>query len=165
MNVLDTDPYDRISEKSTTRKMTKAAFATHFKVSLTDIRCMVSGLQPASNDHLILAHILPRSADIKTKESLAIDDIDCIRNFLILCTGFQRAFDSKSISFIPADNPFANNMYKLKIWTATVRNATVFEGSTQTIGEYENQPLNLQVGTSVQNPYKRLTHIKHTVHL
>ena len=25
-----------------------------------------------------------------------------------------------------------------------------------TIGEYENQPLNLQVGTSVQNPYKRL---------
>ena len=94
--------------------MTKAAFATHFKVSLTDIRCMVSGLQPASIDHLILAHILPRSADIKTKESLAIDDIDCIRNFLILCTGFERAFDSKSIiSFIPADNPFANNMYKL----------------------------------------------------
>ena len=156
-DVLDTDPYDKISDNSHMRKFTKSDFAGHFKVQPSALRCMVSGLQPLSN-YLILSHLLPRSTTNKVKETLAIgiSDVDSVRNFLILCKGFEQAYDSKNISFIPADNPFSNNRYMLKIWTNTVRKEKIYEGSNQTIEDFENCPLNLKVGDADHNPFKRI---------
>ena len=155
-NVLDTDCYDKISETSSSRNFTKADFAQHLNVPTETLQCMVSELKPPSNQLLILAHILPRSADFKTKELLAIGDVDCPRNFLILCKGIERAYDSKAISFVPADNPFEPNRYILKIWSSAVKNQRIYEGAAQTIGHYEGFPLNLRVGNAAHNPYKRL---------
>ena len=89
-NVLDTDCYDKISETSSSRNFTKADFAQNLNVATETLQCMVSELKPPSNQLLILAHILPRSADFRTKELLAIGDVDCPRNFLILCKGIGR---------------------------------------------------------------------------
>ena len=151
---LDSDPYDKLSENSHTRKFTQADFASNFKAKQSHLRCMVSG----KSNKLILVHLLPRSASNKFKETLAIgvSEIDCVRNFLILCEGFERAFDAKHISFIPAENPFSDNKYVLKIWTESVKNLQIYEGSTETIGDYEDAPLVLKVGGLDHNPFRRI---------
>ena len=156
-DVLDTDPYDKISDNNHMRNFSKSDFAGHFKVQPSALRCMVSGLQPPSN-YLILSHLLPSSATNKVKETLAIgiSDVDSVRNFLILCKGFEQAYDSKNISFVRAENPFSNNRYMLKIWTNTVRKEKIYEGSNQTIEDFENYPLNLKVGDADHNPFKRI---------
>ena len=156
-DVLDTDPYDKISENSHARNFTIGDFAAHFNVQQSALRCMVSGLQPPLGN-LILSPLLPRSTDNKVKETLAmgLSDVESVRNFLILCEGFEQAFESKNISFIPTDQPFSNNRYKLKIWTKAVRKEKIYDGSTQTIEDYENYPLILKVGDADHNPFKRI---------
>jgi hypothetical protein len=62
---------------------------------------------------------------------------------------------SRYISFVPADNPFSDNKYKVHIWCDAIKSKPIFEGATQTIGSYDAIPLNLNVGSAPHDPFKR----------
>ena len=166
----DKDCYDKISESSSDkpRKLNKHAYKEEYGVPVLDLRCMVTGVSSNStedetlpsgqkNERVVLAHLLPRSADTKTMTSLgyARDDIENIRNTVLLCKGLEEAFDKKHISFVPSDNPFSDNKYKLCIWTDDVKLLPIYKGATKTIGSYEGHALNLSVGAAMHNPFKR----------
>jgi len=164
--MVDTDCYDKISQNSYPRKLTKAEFANAFQTTLNDLCCMVSGIsfsvikthQPSLTDSPItLAHIVARNATPKEKVTLGfgISGIDSIRNCLILCKGFEEAFDRKFISFVPADNPFSSNRYVLKIWNDGIRTETIYTNATQTIGDFDHFPLILSVNNINHDPFKR----------
>ena len=170
VEIGDKDCYDKISESSSgkPRKLNKHDYKEEYEVPVLDLRCMVTGVSSTStedetplsgqtNERVVLAHLLPRSADAKTMTSLgyARDDIENIRNTVLLCKGIEEAFDRKQISFVPCDNPFSNNKYKLCIWTDDVKLLPIYKGATKTIGSYEGHALNLSVGAAMHNPFKR----------
>lgn len=43
----------------------------------------------------------------------------------------------------------------MHIWVDAVRGEPIFEGATQTIGEFDGAPLDLTVGPGTHNPFKR----------
>ena len=169
LNVLeefaDKDCFDRISDSSSKpRTLTKTDYERHYEVPATELRCMISGISSAATSSsatpkspITLSHLLPRSTEAKEKLSLGYgrDDIENIRNSLILCNGFEYAFDHKFISFVPSDKPFSENKYKLHIWVDNVRTDPIYEGSDLTIGSFDGAALNLTVGRHVHYPFRR----------
>jgi hypothetical protein len=81
--------------------------------------------------------------------------VEDIRNTLLLSKGFEQAYDHKFLSFVPSDQPFSNNRYKLHIWVDVIRDEPIYEGASLTIGSFEGAPLDLRVGTKMHNPFKR----------
>jgi HNH endonuclease len=112
---------------------------------------------------LKLAHILPASADEDIKRTLQISDIDLwsFRNVLLLAVNIEMAFDRNKLSFVP--NPLRENTYVLKIWDDSVKNTLIWDGAEiskeeddNTIGYYEDKPLNLLKGNGdYLMPFKR----------
>ena len=162
------DPYDKISMSSDPRTLSKDSFATKYGVSGESLRCMISGtsltsfvaVAPFSRPPKILvalSHLLPRCANASDMASLGYrnSDIEDIRNSVLLCKGFGQAFDHKYISFVPSDNPFSDNKYKLHIWSGHIKTEPIYQGASQTIGDFEGAPLILRVGTEMHNPFKR----------
>lgn len=125
---------------------------------------MVTGISSSSlessnppTNTVKLAHLLPRCADSTTRSSLGYtwDDIENIRNTVILCKGIKEAFNSKLISFVPSEKPFSNNAYKLHIWSEDVKSRPIYKGAAETIGSYDGLPLHLSVGEGKHNPFRR----------
>jgi hypothetical protein len=67
----------------------------------------------------------------------------------------EEAFDHKFISFVPSDKPFSSNRYKLHIWVDAIKTEPIYEGSAQTIGSFDGAALDLTIGSSQHNPFKR----------
>jgi len=160
------DPYDQISESSKAKKLVKEDFTKMYGVQSADLQCMVTGVSqnnitpsggPTPKNPVTLTHLLPRCADGIVRMSLGydIDDIESMRNSILLCKGIEQAFDQKHISFVPMDNPFQQYKYKLHIWCETARSKPIYEGANETIAVFENHPLNLNVGSSEHNPFNR----------
>jgi hypothetical protein len=164
--VADKDCYDRIPRPSKPKMITKESYTAKYSVAVPDLQCMITGISHNSilvagsaspESPVRLAHLLPRNADMIYQNRLRYNygDIDDIRNTILLCKGFKEAFNSKCISFVPADNPFSINKYKLRVWWDGIKSKPIFEGATQTIGDYDGFPLNLKVGTIHHDPFKR----------
>lgn len=164
----EVDCYDRISESSQRKRASKMDYERNYGVAVADLNCMITGISqsalhapaptsPMPENPVTCSYLLPRSAYASDRESLGykMDDIESIRNTLLLCKGIKRAFDRKKLSFVPADNPFSNNQYKLHIWADSIRTEPIYQGASQTIGEFEGFALNLTVGGSQHNPFKR----------
>eukprot|EP01039_Chlorochromonas_danica_P012210 gene12210-13897_t len=159
----DTDCYDHISQSSSNRRRTlsKVTYTEKYGVSSINLKCMVTGKSLSSSDaptdFMKCAHIIPRCATLKELVSLAFtfSDIDNIRNSLLLCKGIEEAFDRKRIFFVPADNPFSPNRYKLHIWDMNVKTVPIYEGAREFIGGYEGSPLILKVEEHSHDPFKR----------
>lgn len=165
----DKDCYDRISEGSKPRELSKADYEREFGIPAQELRCMVTGISQNSliaaapkssstpKNPVTLAHLLARNADAKEMASLGYRkiDIENIRNSILLCKGIEEAFDRKYISFVPSDKPFSRNRYKLHIWADSVRTEPIFEGSSLTIGSFDGAALDLTVGITAHNPFKR----------
>lgn len=68
--------------------------------------CMVTDIAPDDpSNNFRVVHIMPRSTQRKFLDSIAmnLEDVDDIRNLLLLCTNIERAFDricSTSQSFL-----------------------------------------------------------------
>ena len=168
VEIGDKDCYDRCSESSKPRELTKAAYERTYSVPAPDLRCMITGISQASltaaapssptpKNPVTLSHLLARNADAKERLSLGYKkgDIENIRNTILLCKGIEEAFDHKFVSFVPTDKPFSNNRYKLHIWVDAVKSDPIYEGAALTIGSFEGAPLDLTVGASLHNPFKR----------
>ena len=160
-----TDCYDKLSVSNKPRELTKRDFADTYNVDVDHLQCMVTGISssslhasdPSRNSRVVVAHLLPRCADSSTKLSLGYtwDDMESIRNTVILCKGIKDAFDSKLISFVPSEKPFSNNAYKMHIWSEDVKTRPIYKGATETIGSYEGLPLHLSVGEQEHNLFTR----------
>ena len=162
----DIDCYDQISMASKPRELSKADYSTKYGVVVNDLKCMVtlatskrSSSKRTDNmeSAVVLAHLLPRGANASTRLSLGyqIDDIENIRNSLLLCKGMEEAFDSKYISFVPSEVPFSNNQYILHIWCEEGRKQPIYNGSSTTIGSFDRKLLDLSVGEHMHDPFKR----------
>lgn len=165
----DIDCYDQISMASKPRELSKADYSTKYGVVVNDLKCMVTGTLATAKrlssskrtcnteSAVVLAHLLPRGANASTRLSLGyqIDDIENIRNSLLLCKGMEEAFDSKYISFVPSEVPFSNNQYILHIWCEEGRKQPIYNGSSTTIGSFDGKPLDLSVGEHMHDPFKR----------
>jgi hypothetical protein len=124
------------------------------------VPCMVSGIVPPSSPIRIpilkLAHILPRStkAHILRSLGLGVQDVDDLRNMLVLCNGLEEAFDRQFISFVPNTNPFQGG-FQVKFWKDEFKNFPLHKGSERTIGEYDRMPLNLSVNGNEHVIFRR----------
>lgn len=162
----DNDCYDRVSEASKPKELEKNDYTNAYGVPVPDLQCMVTGISlvllttaPSAlpKNPVTLSHLLARCATAKEVVALGygLDDIENIRNSILLCKNIERAFDRKMLSFVPVDKPFSVNNYKLHIWIDAVRTLPLFPGCPQTIGEFEGSTLNLMVGGMTHNPFKR----------
>ena len=167
-DIADKDCYDRISAASMPRKLDKVDYAKAYGVPIPDLQCMVTGISlnsliatspggPTPPNPVTLAHLLARCADAKESMSLGygLDDIENMRNTILLCKFIEVAFDHKLISFVPMDKPFSGDRYKLHIWVDAIRPHPIFPGAAQTIGSLDGAPLNLSVGGTAHNPFHR----------
>lgn len=151
---LTSDCYDGIA--SAGKLIDKDAYVSESGVSKASLKCMVSGTQV--HDAVIVAYIIPRSARQAEMVPLGMlrDDIDSIRNTLLLCKDIKRAFERKLISFVPVDNPFSPNRYKLHIWVDSIKSMPIYAGSPLRIGDFADKPLDLVVsGTYTHDPFQR----------
>ncbi|KAJ1423222.1 hypothetical protein B484DRAFT_432695 [Ochromonadaceae sp. CCMP2298] len=164
----DKDCYDRISESSKPRELSKLDYELAYGVPAADLKCMITGIHftalnpapptsPKPKNPVTLSHLLARNAEAKERLSLGYRkaDIENIRNSILLCKGIEEAFDHKFISFVPTDKPFSNNRYKLHIWVDACKTDLIYEGATLTIGSFDGTALDLTVGTIPHNPFKR----------
>jgi hypothetical protein len=164
----DKDCYDRISESSKPRELSKSDYERSFGVVVVDLKCMITGISHTSiigaaptsttpKNPVTLSHLLARNAEAKERLSLGYGkaDIENIRNSILLCKGIEEAFNHKFISFVPSDKPFSSNRYKLHIWVDAIKSEPIFEGASETIGAFDGAPLDLTVGTATHNPFKR----------
>jgi hypothetical protein len=167
-DIVDKDNYDKISTNSKSRRLDKSAYTTEYKVPLYDLPCMVTGItinslkaanpssSPPSNT-VTMAHLVGHCVEAKEAVSLGYfsEELESIRNTVLLCKGIKEAFDRKFLSFVPADSPFAADRYKLYIWVDGIKPKPIFPGSAINIGAYEGAPLNLTIVGSTHNPFHR----------
>lgn len=154
--IADKDPYDRIYESNTPRVVSRSDYVRAYGVPVADVQCMATGLCPSvlhlaaaapttsptsSENPVTRVHLVPRRADARDRTSLGYhrDDIDDIRNTLLLCRGIAEAFNRKQLSFVPADHPFARHQYQLQIWVDCIRTEPIYEDASQTIGDYDGR--------------------------
>jgi len=81
-----------------------------------------------------------------------------LRNLIFLSNNIEAAFDAMKLSFVPHD--ILHDALRMKIWDESVRHEPIFDGSTLTIGEFEEQALNFSVegsdGVTRENlPFRR----------
>lgn len=119
--------------------------------------CMLAG-ETVPPDQIKLAHILPRStkAHIFRKLGMESSDINDIRNLLLLSKNVEEAFDSMKISFVARVNSEFRKELIMHVWDNSVLEKPIYPGSTRNIGEFIDQPLNLQMNADqVHMPFKR----------
>jgi hypothetical protein len=122
--------------------------------------CMLTGRE-GTGDDVVAAQIIPATSKPKilTYIRLSKEDINDVRNFLLLAKNVQRAFDAQQISFVK-ESPLSNQLV-LKIWDASVASDPIWpsystRGAPQRqsqglFGYWEGRRLNLGSHT----PFKR----------
>lgn len=105
-------------------------------------KCMVSGVEGNGQD-IQGAHIAPARSSMKRLAHIGMtpDDVNDVRNGLLLATGIHKAFDHLRLSFVKS-NPLSQQLY-LKIWDKSCRNVEVYPGANRTIGEFDGAKLKL----------------------
>ena len=154
---LETHPWFNMSQTTDgTRVNTRKVFFEAFGIKNDTAKCMLTGVTPLRPADLTVAHIMPKSAKSKYLECLSMtrDEVNSVRNLLLLCSKIEHAFDRLDISFVPPSNPF-EGQFCLRIWNAKVRDMPIYEGASTNIGDYDNAVLNLSVNGRVHNPFKR----------
>jgi hypothetical protein len=121
------------------------------------LKCMLSGLFIPDNQ-IKLAHILPRSTKAKVYRKLGMrkDDINGIRNLLLLSKNVEEAFDSMRISFVPRVNEALCREYVMHVWDDSVCEEAIHDGASTNIGDYLKVPLTLRMNeTQIHEPFRR----------
>ena len=100
------------------------------------------------------AHLLPRNAPAHFLEELGIDDVDDVRNMVILCQNVEKLFEQKRLCFLLDDDE--PGCFVLKIWDEKVKNKPLFDGDPladrQNIGTYSGHKMRFAQG---KTPFTR----------
>jgi hypothetical protein len=118
--------------------------ATSTRSSAVEVKCMVSGVVSSKEDSIRAAHIIPAVTPLETirKLNLKVEDIDSVRNGLLLARNIERAFDNLDISFVR--NPLVQMELVMKIWNpATFKDKPLFVGSQHFVSQFNGWKLNL----------------------
>jgi len=115
-----------------------------------DYPCMLTG-QKGNGDFVVAAHLAPARSKIKILNQIGMkeSDISDPRNFLLLASNIEKAYDSLQLSFIK-ENALSTRLV-MKIWDDTIRKNKIWPNSNLVIGSYEGRPLNL----GRHKPFKR----------
>ena len=113
-------------------------------------KCMVSGVE-SNGQGIEVAHISPARSSMKRLAHIGMthDDVNDVRNGLLLATGIYKAFDQMRLSFVKT-RPLSQHLY-LKIWDETCSVIEVYPGAGRTIGEFDGAKLRL----AHHQPFKR----------
>ena len=139
-------------EKSTRGDSFRQNFIVHTgglircpETGMDKCKCMSSGLL-GFGDQVKVAHLLPAVSDvfILTQLGFTENDTVSVRNGLLLCSGFEEAFDQLQASFILGPYEGLREGYIFKIWNDSCRNKETFPNSGHLIGSFEGKPLELK---------------------
>jgi hypothetical protein len=89
---------------------------------------MVSGKESSKEDDIRAAHIIPAVTKHVTLRDLKLtsDDLDDVRNGLLLAHGIEREFDTLGVSFVR--HPLRIGVLIMKVWSTTAKSTTLFKG-------------------------------------
>ena len=163
-NYMHLDPYNDMTATSIGKSNNlRSMFLNHYELNAETAQCMItktfaSTASRGGQSSVILAHLLPRSTKMCVLDVLGMHmgNIDTIRNSLLLCKGIEEAFDRKQVSFVPVDDPFVDGQFKMMIWEDKFKTTPIYEGSLQTLGEFENAPLDLVVNGTKHEVFRRV---------
>ena len=163
-NYMHLDPYNDMTATSIGKSNNlRSMFLNHYELNAETAQCMItktfaSTASRGGQSSVILAHLLPRSTKMCVLDVLGMhtSNIDTIRNSLLLCKGIEEAFDRKQVSFVPVDDPFVDGQFKMMIWEDKFKTTPIYEGSLQTLGEFENAPLDLVVNGTKHEVFRRV---------
>jgi hypothetical protein len=97
------------------------------------------------------AHLLPSNTSDRILEGLGVNSVDDIRNLIVLCNNIKQAFDNRKLCFLAVeDRP---GCIRLKIWSGQAKRTPLFDGSKQTIGDFDGQLMRFEEG---KLPYTRV---------
>ena len=166
--LADKDCYDRKCEAYVPRALALSDYVQAYGVSEAELKCMITGISNTvimesavssrqSQNPVNVLRLVPSTANVKTRESLRYmnADMDSLCNTLLLCRGIRQAFNEKLVSFVPTDNPFSSSRYKLHVWMEATMAEPIYEGASQSIGDFDGLPLDLTVGAAQHNPFRR----------
>ena len=117
-----------------------------FGYSMKDVAkypvCMVTGIR-GDGKQVIAGHIIPCKTKLHKLEALELTehDLNDVRNGCFWVKGIEDCWENMDISFVQT-NPLEDKL-RLKIWTDSCRDVKLFEGSTNTVGDYEGYELSL----------------------
>jgi hypothetical protein len=141
-------------------------------------KCMLTG-QLATGDNIRAVHIIPAVTEIDILNDLNLkpEQINDVRNGLLLCRSIELGFDKLRLSFVKS--PLSDQLI-LKIWDESIRKQRLFkdclkigeykgvhplffkenddknENKQLTIGHFENHPLNLKLRDDYEHkPFRR----------
>jgi hypothetical protein len=150
------NPYHDISETSASRDASlRSTFVVDFGIS--NPTCALTGIQT----DVVLAHISPRSTNRRIRDKLGIQDpsdLNSHRNLIFLCKSVKLAFDRLQISFYTTMKVPLREAMIMKIWDDSIREVSIFDGSSLKFADIENAELNLDTfGSKITkyNPYRR----------
>jgi hypothetical protein len=74
-----------------------------------------------------------------------------MRNLILLCNNIEQAFDNQKLCFLAIDD--RPGCFRLKIWSEQTKRDPLFDGSKQTIGDFDRQLMRFEEG---KLPYTRV---------
>ena len=131
----------------------REAAARHYQVWKNDGSCLcqVSRVR-GNNNQVATSHLLKHATKTHMREVLEFEDINDMRNILLLSKGIDKAFEKGRIYF----EFEAERSFKMKVWDSSVVSELIFDGAhpDQTIGKYVGKYL--RIPRDVEPPFKRV---------
>ena len=129
------------------------------------IKCMLTGTEEklrddGSNNIVRCAHILPHrwknDKDSKLENiGFSRGDLESARNGIFLCEGFEIGLDDSQLCFVRNEDFFHNNRIVMKVLNSNAcKKIPIFQGSTESVDDYDGRELNLQCGSYQHNPFR-----------
>jgi hypothetical protein len=113
-------------------------------------KCLLTGVK-GDWKKVVTAQLLPSNTSDRILEELGVNSVDDMRNLIFLCYNIQQAFENRNLCFLAVDD--RPGCFRLKIWSGQAKRAPLFDGSKQTIGEFDGQLMCFEEG---KLPYTRV---------
>jgi hypothetical protein len=121
------------------------------------VKCMVSGKESSKEDDIRAAHIVPAVSKHSLLQALKFtpNDLNDVRNGLLLAYGIEREFDSLGVSFV--QHPLRIGVLLMKVWSETAKKRFLFKGTDKEgyVADYDGFELNLAFDGGKHNPFCR----------
>jgi hypothetical protein len=118
---------------------------------------MVSGEESSARDAIRAAHIIPAVTKLSTLGALNLtaDDVNDVRNGLLLAHGIEREFDSLGVCFVR--HPLKLEVLIMKVWSETAKTTPIIPGSNKMVADFGNSVLQLTSadGSMIHKPFLR----------
>jgi hypothetical protein len=111
------------------------------------------------------AHILPHrwkndTASMLKSIGFSVEDLESARNGIFLCEGFERGLDENKLCFVRREDFFYTDRIVLKVLNSKAcKEIPIFQGSTESVDNYDGNELNLQCGRYEHKPFRTALYV------